>query len=309
MAGVLQPLDQKFAIVDPAGRPTDYFIRWAQTRQIDITDGITLQDLIDYLTAHTLQEGSGIQITPSGSLNDNPTIDADAQEILDQISSTRGTVLYRGLLGWAGLAPGGSGLFLKSNGAGADPSWAAGGGSGSGLTPYVRGAGRYLPPDTLNFGTTTNVGVAGLVYYFPFTKNATIDALVAEVTTAIAGSNIRMALYDSDANGLPGNLIYDLGNVSAAGIGLKTLVLPAPYVVGGIVYLARQDSAGYTLRGGTESLKGLNQLFGNSGGINAATGATRLTQPQAFGAFPANGGVLGAFTYNTGASMLAARLA
>lgn len=49
----------------------------------------------------------------------------DIQAMLDSISSTRGTVLYRGAAGWAPLAPGTSGHFLKTNGAGADPAWAA----------------------------------------------------------------------------------------------------------------------------------------------------------------------------------------
>lgn len=129
MAGDLQPLDDKFAIVGPDGRPTLYFIQWAQQRQIDITDAITEAQfnelLVAYLLAHKLQEGSGIQITPSGNLSDSPTIAADVQEILDQISTTRGAVIYRGLLGWAALGPGTAGHFLKTNGAGADPAWAA----------------------------------------------------------------------------------------------------------------------------------------------------------------------------------------
>ena len=46
-------------------------------------------------------------------------------QLLDFISSTRGVVLYRGASGWAALSPGTSGYVLKSNGAGADPSYAA----------------------------------------------------------------------------------------------------------------------------------------------------------------------------------------
>ncbi len=124
MAGDLQPLDEKFAIVGPDGRPTLYFIKWTQQRQIDITEGITLLQLQEYLDVHMLQEGSGIQITPDGSINNSPTIAADVQEILDQISTTRGTVLYRNASDWVGLAPGTAGDFLKTNGAGADPAWA-----------------------------------------------------------------------------------------------------------------------------------------------------------------------------------------
>lgn len=44
--------------------------------------------------------------------------------ILDMLSSTRGSVLYRGANGWAALPPGTVGQVLTSGGAGADPLWA-----------------------------------------------------------------------------------------------------------------------------------------------------------------------------------------
>jgi hypothetical protein len=131
MPGTLQPLDQKFAIVDNQGRPTEYFIRWAQQKQIDITDSITLIDLQDYLTAHKLIPGTGIQFTPDGDINNDVTIHADVQAILDEVTATRGAILYRGLLGWAALLPGTAGQFLQTAGAGTDPLWAAAGGGGA----------------------------------------------------------------------------------------------------------------------------------------------------------------------------------
>ncbi len=125
MAGDLQPLDEKFAIVGADGRPTLYFIKWCQSRQIDITEALTLLGLEEYLLAHPLQEGNGIQITPSGNIADSPTIAADVQEILDQITTTQGSIIYRNASDWVALAPGASGEFLKTNGAGANPAWAA----------------------------------------------------------------------------------------------------------------------------------------------------------------------------------------
>lgn len=78
MAGDLQPLDEKFQIVGSDGRPTLYFIKWAQQRQIDISGSITEEQfnelLLAYLTAHQLQEGDGIALTPSGNINDSPEI-------------------------------------------------------------------------------------------------------------------------------------------------------------------------------------------------------------------------------------------
>ncbi len=48
--------------------------------------------------------------------------------ILDLISSTRGTILYRGASGWAALGVGTDGYVLTTHSTGADPTWAAGGG-------------------------------------------------------------------------------------------------------------------------------------------------------------------------------------
>lgn len=57
--------------------------------------------------------------------NNGPEL-TDLQSILDSVlGSTRGGIIYRGASGWAKLDPGTSGNFLKSNGTGADPSYAA----------------------------------------------------------------------------------------------------------------------------------------------------------------------------------------
>lgn len=226
MAGNLQPLNQQFSIVDAHGNPTDYFIRWAQQRQIDITEAITLLQLQEYLDAHMLQEGSGIQITPSGSLNDSPTIDADAQEILDQISATRGTILYRGLLGWAGLAPGAAGNFLQSAGAGADPAWAAGpaGGAWSVIGTQAMagliqkdftGLGSYqdllLFAEGLTNGTGTFQGVRVSVNNgatFPAAAGDYINLTTAGVSTAVtnfSGIDTSTTLARSSSFWLPGS--------------------------------------------------------------------------------------------------------
>jgi hypothetical protein len=54
--------------------------------------------------------------------------------ILDNIlSSSRGTIIYRGVAAWSALAPGTAGNFLQTAGAGADPSWQAAPGSSGGI--------------------------------------------------------------------------------------------------------------------------------------------------------------------------------
>ena len=51
-------------------------------------------------------------------------------DILDWLGTTQGSVLYRGASGWSGLAPGTSGQYLKTTGAGSDPTWATPAGAG-----------------------------------------------------------------------------------------------------------------------------------------------------------------------------------
>lgn len=152
MVGVLQPLGKQFPIINPDGTPTEYFIRWAQQRQIDIGDGITsaqAQQLIDdWAAARSVIAGDGLD--GGGNLSADVTLTADVQEILDQITTTRGSVLYRGASAWAALAPGTSGHFLKTNGTGADPAWAAAGGGGSGGYPTL------VPPVNTDFTITLN---------------------------------------------------------------------------------------------------------------------------------------------------------
>lgn len=53
------------------------------------------------------------------------TEECTASEILDFLGSTQGNILYRGASAWAPLATGTSGYFLKTQGAGANPVWAA----------------------------------------------------------------------------------------------------------------------------------------------------------------------------------------
>lgn len=91
-------------------------------------------------------------------------------EIDAAISSTRGSLLYRGVSGWAALAPGTSGHVLKSQGAGADPQYAAesggGGGGGSNSTNDFR-----LTLTSNTSVITSDVTAATTIYLTPHTGN------------------------------------------------------------------------------------------------------------------------------------------
>jgi hypothetical protein len=100
MVGSLQPLDKSFSIVDQFGKPTDYFIRWAQQRQIDITGSISAAEaetlIDDWAAARTLTAGVGLDgggdlsadrtfdlanttVTPGSYTNTNLTVDAQGR--------------------------------------------------------------------------------------------------------------------------------------------------------------------------------------------------------------------------------------
>lgn len=133
-------------LVDAEGQPTDFLLRYLQERGGALTDldgTITALDLrVDNIEAiDILSADSSVDIT-NGSLGDATDVDlsVDEQVVLDAVGDTRGSILYRGAAGWAILTPGTSGHFLKSNGAGADPSYASAGGGGGGSDGFEAAA-------------------------------------------------------------------------------------------------------------------------------------------------------------------------
>lgn len=77
-----QPLQNRIAIVDANGNPTEYFIRWAQNRQLDISEGVTLAQMQAYVSAVFADTNvlGGVALTESpagGSLAGDVTINHD----------------------------------------------------------------------------------------------------------------------------------------------------------------------------------------------------------------------------------------
>ena len=110
-------------------------------------------------------------------------------------SSAQGTVLYRGASGWSGLAPGTSGQFFQTQGASANPTWAAasggsgcstGGSSGNPLVSNGIGGCTTVTTNSMVNGALTlgSSGVAGSVTM----GNATSGTLKLQPTTGALGT-------------------------------------------------------------------------------------------------------------------------
>jgi hypothetical protein len=115
----------------------------------------------------------GFNLTPYGSIIPPA---ANIQTLLDGISNTQGSILYRSASAWVALAPGTSGNVLSTNGAGANPSWVA---QTPAYTPVwtdgVKSADQSRTSSTvLTDATDMSFAVAANTYYdFQFTMLAT----------------------------------------------------------------------------------------------------------------------------------------
>lgn len=76
-------------------------------------------------------------------------------------------------------------------------------------------------------GSTAFGGVIWIVPWY-ITKDVTVTDMGSYVYTSIAGSNIRMGLYNDDGTGLPGTLIEDSGDMSGTVAGFKSFTFTTP---------------------------------------------------------------------------------
>jgi hypothetical protein len=143
----------------------------AGTSQID-NDAVTYAKLQD-VTATSRVLG---RVSSGAGIVEEVT----ATQVLDFISSTQGTILYRNASAWVALSPGISGQFLKTNGAGANPAWEtqAGGqsdtrlGSEANTATTVDNTEYIAPTGNVMTGVRTGLSlVLGYIYYRPLQKN------------------------------------------------------------------------------------------------------------------------------------------
>lgn len=141
-----------------------------------------------------------------------------ASTVLDDVGTTRGSVLYRGAAGWAILAPGTVNFVLTSGGAGADPSYAAGG-SGT-VTNIAQGNGITLSTAPCTTTCTVSAPLPGYLNGLNLTYASTTAIVVATGYTTDSTNVSLMNLASATTKGSgawavgSGNGCLDTGTIS-----------------------------------------------------------------------------------------------
>jgi hypothetical protein len=138
-------------------------------------------------------------------------------DILDYIvSSSRGTLLFRGASGWSGLAPGTAGQVLSTGGTTGDPSWIAASTGGSGT------AGNFIARRVFNANTVyTPTAGTGAVIVTVVAGGAAGGGVAATTATQQAegsGGGSGGALQKTLTTGFSGvNIVVGAGGAAASG--------------------------------------------------------------------------------------------
>ena len=164
-------------------------------------------------SGHVMGNGTGSSTTAT---------DSTLTTVLDQaFSSTQGSILYRGASAWAALGPGTSGQVLQSGGAGANPAWAAVGG-----TSY-----------TLKAATS----VSGTNATATFTSLTNVNDIIVKINDVTNDSNGRWDLQFSADNGSTWNS-GALQVADHSGGGGCTIVTASSLAVGTIAVNGRSSN-------------------------------------------------------------------
>lgn len=91
------------------------------------------------------------------------------------------------------------------------------------LFPPMRAGCAYQPQFVGTRGKAQLTADTASAAPFVVPRATAFDQLSLEITTAVAGSTVRLGIYADDGAGRPGALVLDAGTVNASGIGAKTI--------------------------------------------------------------------------------------
>jgi len=121
-----------------------------------------------------------------------------------------------------------------------------------------------------------------VTYPIIIARDITLDRIAIEITTAVAGNNVRIGLYNNSTNCYPSTLLLDSGNIDCTAIGIKEVVISQPLLKGIYwkTYLSQSGSIACRRISIQPSIIGIdNTNFSLLGG--------GFYHAQAFGALPA----------------------
>jgi hypothetical protein len=181
----------------------------------DITvggSGTTLtidNDVVTYAKMQNVSATSRILGRKTASAGDPE--ECTLSEILDFIgSAAQGDILYRGASGWARLGAGTSGQFLKTNGTGANPSWASATATAWDFSPPTAASFSLQSGDATNM-TLTDDSDVGLLVDSGTAVNTDVQRFMYRTLTTPSGDFDFKVKIDIDLG----------GNFSACGILLR----------------------------------------------------------------------------------------
>lgn len=150
--------------------------------------------------------------------------------------------------------------------------------------------GQYVDQALTALAATTLAGAANRIELYPYIPQVSfsIDRISCYVTTGVAAAQVKLVIYDSDANGYPGALLYESAALAAATTNaIAEATMSQAFVAGHIYWVGVRHSSTSTLRA---IALGAAPAFGTSSTGNAyytvlrrtLTFATAATNPWAF---------------------------
>lgn len=266
MASLIPPLNPNVPLTNSDGTPTPLLQRILNRLSITSSSNVSVSaggaiDLAPQAAKTLLANGQTISAVPSG---------LTLTQVLDFLSTVRGSVIYRDSSVWKVLAPGTAGQVLQTGGAGANPSW---------VTPAAGGGGSTTlgVPNTLSAMQTPSVNFY-LSRLIIVDSNFTASKVAFEMGSAVPTTQYQPFIYASSAAGAPTTLLGSGPQVTGVTAGYNEAPLSAPVsLTKGQMIFVGCNVATATFTNLWHSGAGLVAFAGNGGSTVPAGTAPAMT--------------------------------